>query len=94
MQLREAKLITGRSSDIGHPAVDAVSFRVEPGEMFGLLGPSGCGKTTTRRIIAGFERPDGGIVAIRERNVTGLPPEKRRVGFVFQDYALNTPTCR
>ncbi len=88
MHVLEAKLITKRFSETGHPAVDAVSFRVEPGEIFGLLGPSGCGKTTTLRIIAGFERPDGGIVAIREHNVTSLPPEKRRVGFVFQDYAL------
>ncbi len=88
MHVLEVKLVTKRFSDQGRPAVDAVSFRVEPGEIFGLLGPSGCGKTTTLRIIAGFERPDGGIVAIRGHNVTGLPPEKRKVGFVFQDYAL------
>ncbi|TVQ35155.1 MAG: ABC transporter ATP-binding protein [Spirochaetaceae bacterium] len=88
MHVLEVKLVSKRFADQERPAVDAVSFRVEPGEIFGLLGPSGCGKTTTLRIIAGFERPDGGIVAIRERNVTGLPPEKRKVGFVFQDYAL------
>lgn len=88
MHVLEAKLITKRFEDTGRPAVDAVSFRVEPGEIFGLLGPSGCGKTTTLRLIAGFERPDGGIVMLRGQNITRMPPEKRKVGFVFQDYAL------
>lgn len=69
-------------------AVDGVSFAVEAGEVFALLGPSGCGKTTTLRLVAGFERPDAGTVRVEGRDVTELPPERRRIGFVFQDYAL------
>jgi iron(III) transport system ATP-binding protein len=70
------------------PAVDGVSFAVGAGEVFALLGPSGCGKTTTLRLVAGFERPDAGTVRLEGRDITGLPPEQRRIGFVFQDYAL------
>jgi len=62
------------------------------GSLIGLLGPSGCGKTTALRSIAGFERPDNGVVEIRDRTVsddaTFLPPEQRKVGMVFQEYAL------
>jgi iron(III) transport system ATP-binding protein len=65
---------------------------VERGEFVALLGPSGCGKTTLLRLIAGFERPDAGRIAIEDRAVAGpgtfVPPERRRVGIVFQDYAL------
>ena len=59
-----------------------------PGEFLTLLGPSGCGKTTTLRIIAGLERPTAGRVLIDGTDVTGLPPEKRPVNTVFQNYAL------
>jgi iron(III) transport system ATP-binding protein len=72
-------------------AVDAADFCVERGEFVALLGPSGCGKTTLLRLIAGFERPDAGTVAIGGRHVAGgtwVPPERRHVGMVFQDYAL------
>ena len=73
-------------------AVDGASLCVERGEVVALLGPSGCGKTTLLRLIAGFERPDGGSVEVAERAVAGggtwVPPEERRVGMVFQDYAL------
>jgi iron(III) transport system ATP-binding protein len=73
-------------------AVDDVSFKVEKGEIFAILGPSGCGKTTTLRLIAGFETPDEGEIKINEKIVAGrgifVPPEKRNVGLVFQDYAL------
>jgi len=73
-------------------AVDGLSLHVEEGTTVALLGPSGCGKTTTLRLIAGFERPDSGTVAIGDRVLAGpgtfVPPEKRRIGVVFQDYAL------
>jgi iron(III) transport system ATP-binding protein len=72
-------------------AVDDANLCVERGEFVALLGPSGCGKTTFLRLIAGFERPDGGTVAIDGRQVAGttwVPPERRHVGMVFQDYAL------
>src|SRR2546430_11863289 len=69
-------------------ALDRVSLEVVPGEFFTLLGPSGCGKTTTLRSVAGFVTPDAGDVAINGARVTGVPPHLRRVGMVFQHYAL------
>ena len=73
-------------------AVDSASLCVARGEVVALLGPSGCGKTTLLRLIAGFERPDAGTVTVDERLVaapgTWVAPEARRVGMVFQDYAL------
>ncbi len=72
-------------------AVDGAELCVELGEFVALLGPSGCGKTTLLRLIAGFEIPDAGTVEIGGRPVAGstwVPPERRHVGMVFQDYAL------
>ncbi len=73
-------------------AVMDLDLEVRRGEILALLGPSGCGKTTTLRLIAGFEAPDSGTVEVGGRTVAGpqanVPPEKRRVGMVFQDYAL------
>jgi iron(III) transport system ATP-binding protein len=73
-------------------AVDGVDLDVLRGRTLALLGPSGCGKTTMLRLIAGFERPDAGTVDVDGRRVAGartwVPPERRRVGMVFQDYAL------
>ena len=74
------------------PAVNGLSFSVGEGELFALLGPSGCGKTTALRLIAGFMEPDRGSVTMDGRGLAGdgawVPPEKRGMGFVFQDYAL------
>jgi iron(III) transport system ATP-binding protein len=73
-------------------AVDGVSLTATRGEILALLGPSGCGKTTTLRLIAGFERPDAGTIRLDGHEVAGpdrfVPPERRTVGVVFQDYAL------
>jgi iron(III) transport system ATP-binding protein len=84
--------VTKRYSGEGPPAVDELSLAVEQGEILALLGPSGCGKTTTLRLIAGFEVPDAGIVSMRGHVMAGagrwVPPERRGIGIVFQDYAL------
>ncbi len=73
-------------------AVDDVHFGLERGNLLALLGPSGCGKTTLLRIIAGFENPDDGEIAVAGRVLNSpscfIRPEKRRVGMVFQDFAL------
>jgi putrescine transport system ATP-binding protein len=71
-----------------HYAVDDVSLNIYPGEFFSLLGASGCGKTTLLRMLAGFERPDGGQLLIGGDDVTDLPPYKRPVNMMFQSYAL------
>jgi iron(III) transport system ATP-binding protein len=74
------------------PAVDHLGLELEKGEILALLGPSGCGKTTTLRLIAGFERPDAGVVEIDGRVMANghacVPPEQRGVGVVFQEYTL------
>jgi spermidine/putrescine ABC transporter ATP-binding subunit len=78
--------ITKRFGDI--VAVDDISLDIEPGEFLALLGPSGCGKTTTLRMVAGFEEPTAGEIIIGGRNAVGIPPHKRDVNTVFQQYAL------
>jgi sn-glycerol 3-phosphate transport system ATP-binding protein len=69
-------------------AVDRVSFSAPAGKLVALLGPSGCGKSTTLRLIAGLETASGGTITIANREVTDLPPAKRGVSMVFQNYAL------
>lgn len=69
-------------------AVDHVSLQIAKGEFFTLLGPSGSGKTTAMRMIAGLESPDAGQILIDGADVSAVPPWKRHVGMVFQDYAL------
>ncbi|TML94993.1 MAG: ABC transporter ATP-binding protein [Actinobacteria bacterium] len=69
-------------------AVDELDLDIKTGEFFTLLGPSGSGKTTTLRLIAGFERPDRGRIALGGRDVTNRAPYERDVNTVFQDYAL------
>ena len=73
-------------------AVEGLSFSLEPGEILSILGPSGCGKTTMLRLVAGFDSPDAGEIAIQGRLVAGrsvyVPPDCRNVGMVFQEYAL------
>jgi len=69
-------------------AVDHVDLEVRDGEFFSLLGPSGCGKTTTLRMIGGFEEPTSGLIELDGVDVTWLPPYRRNVNTVFQNYAL------
>ncbi len=69
-------------------AVDQLSLDIEEGEFFALLGPSGCGKTTLLRLIAGFERPNGGRILLDDVDVAPVPPYRRPVNMMFQSYAL------
>jgi len=69
-------------------AVDRASITADKGEFITILGPSGCGKSTTLRMIAGLITPDAGRIFFDGKDVTGLPPEKRNIGFVFQRVAL------
>jgi len=69
-------------------AVDHTNLAVRDGEFFSLLGPSGCGKTTTLRMIGGFEEPTSGLIELQGQDVTWLPPYRRNVNTVFQNYAL------
>ena len=81
----EARNIVKRFGDF--TALDDVSVEVEAGSLTALLGPSGSGKSTLLRVIAGLERPDAGQVRLEGQDVTGVPPQQRGVGFVFQHYA-------
>jgi putative spermidine/putrescine transport system ATP-binding protein len=69
-------------------AVDGVSLAVHDGEFFSMLGPSGSGKTTCLRLVAGFEQPSGGSIRLHGVEAAGVPPNRRDVNTVFQDYAL------
>ncbi len=85
--------ITGVAKSYGPvQALRPSDLCIESGELFGVLGPSGCGKSTLLRLIIGFERPDSGTVKVGDRVLAGpgvwVPPERRRVGMVVQDYAL------
>jgi putrescine transport system ATP-binding protein len=71
-----------------HVAVEAVDLALTPGEFFCLLGPSGCGKSTLLRMIAGFESPSAGSIALDGADITALPPHRRPVNMMFQSYAL------
>ena len=69
-------------------ALHALDLEIQEGEFLTLLGPSGCGKTTTLRLIAGFIQPTSGTIYLGDDDVTGVAPQHRRIGMVFQDYAL------
>src|SRR6266446_1567833 len=81
--------IQGLSKSFGHgPVLDGIDLAVEKGEFLALLGPSGSGKTSLLRIIAGLESASAGRLLIDGRDALDLPPGERRIGFVFQSYAL------
>ena len=88
MDLLKVKNLSKRFGIIQKDIVHNVSFSVEAGQILAILGPSGCGKTTTLRLIAGLEKVDAGLIQLAERDITFLPPQKRHIGLVFQDYAL------
>jgi spermidine/putrescine transport system ATP-binding protein len=81
----EKEFVSG-SHDV--KAVEHVDLRIAEGEFFSMLGPSGCGKTTTLRMIAGFEEPTSGEILLHGRDMVGVPPYRRDVNMVFQQYAL------
>ncbi len=72
----------------GRRACDGITLQIRRGEFFSLLGPSGCGKTTLMRLVAGFESPDEGTIELAGRDMAGVPPHRRDVNMVFQNYAL------
>lgn len=84
--------VSKRFTGMKTPALEAIDLSLEQGQLLALLGPSGCGKTTLLRSIAGFETPDSGTIALAGQSVAApgiwIPPEQRRVGMVFQEYAL------
>jgi ABC-type proline/glycine betaine transport system ATPase subunit len=92
----ESAVVAGHALDIvglthrfgAFTAVDDVTLSIRPGEIVALLGPSGCGKTTLLRAVAGFIRQNQGRVLIDGASVDDLPPERRNIGIVFQNYAL------
>ncbi|MFA9556642.1 ABC transporter ATP-binding protein [Evansella sp. AB-rgal1] len=92
MSFIELNNLTKYYSGTTEPAVRTINLSIHKGEIISLLGPSGCGKTTTLRMIAGFEHPSEGSIVIDGNQVfssnNSVPPEKRGIGMVFQDYAL------
>ena len=86
MAFLEIKNISKKFGD--SVVLNDLSIKIEKGNFFSFLGPSGCGKTTLLRIIAGLEFPDSGQIILDGIDITNLPPQKRNIGIVFQNYAL------
>src|SRR5512141_2168797 len=78
--------VSKRYGDV--PAVNALSLDILPNEFFALLGPSGCGKTTLLRLLAGFEQPTEGRILLDGEDIAAVPPHRRPVNMMFQNYAL------
>jgi sulfate transport system ATP-binding protein len=86
--MTDAIIVRGANKHYGDfAALDNVDFEVPSGSLTALLGPSGSGKSTLLRAIAGLDQPDTGTITINGRDVTGIPPQRRGIGFVFQHYA-------
>ena len=88
IDIKNTTKIFGNDRDTGMVALDDVSLVINDNEFFTLLGPSGCGKTTLLRLIAGFEQPTEGEIMLFGSHLEGLPPHKRSVNTVFQQYSL------
>jgi len=92
LEIKQLGVHYGKVAEHAHPAVAAVGLGLAAGEIGVLIGPSGCGKTTLLRAVAGLERVSSGSITIANRVVSSqeahVPPEDRRIGMVFQDYAL------
>ena len=87
--MTELNIVSLRVSYVpGTPVLDGIDLAIASGEFFTLLGPSGCGKTTLLRCIAGFLRPDSGSIRAGDERIDKLPPHRRDIGMVFQDYAI------
>jgi len=86
--MKENKLLRLRVEKVYPEFRMKIDLQVSRGEIFSLVGPSGCGKTTLLRLISGLEEPDHGEIILNGKDITALPPAQRRVGLVFQDYAL------
>ncbi|MPY56396.1 ABC transporter ATP-binding protein [Streptomyces spongiae] len=82
----ELRGLTKRYGDV--TALDGIDLTIAPGEFMTFLGPSGSGKTTTLNLIAGFVEPDAGHIVVGDRQLVGVPPHRRNIGVVFQNYAL------
>src|SRR6202161_1015953 len=86
--MTDAIVVRGANKRYGDfAALDNVDFEVPAGSLTALLGPSGSGKSTLLRAVAGLDQPDSGTITINGRDVTGVPPQRRGIGFVFQHYA-------
>jgi sulfate transport system ATP-binding protein len=88
MQIRAVDIVKTFSGSVSRPALNGVSLTVGSGELLALLGPSGSGKTTLLRIIAGLDIPDSGQIFFGDEDASQKTVQERRVGFVFQNYAL------
>ncbi len=88
MKNKNVKLLNVNKSFGKNPVLKNLNLEIKEGEFLVLLGPSGCGKTTTLRCVAGLEKVDSGKIFIGEKDVTDLPPSKRNISMVFQNYAV------
>ncbi len=84
----DIELVSVSKSFAGIPVVTDLNLQIPQGEFVSILGPSGCGKTTTLNMIAGFNTPSAGDIRVRGKSQNRVPPERRNLGLVFQNYAL------